>query len=253
MGSNQGTNGAPVVIFQPQALSNDVLLRGSDPLEEITTSQLLSLISTDAQLGDKLDWIDAVRGYFDCVHSWYAVVHQGLFEQQIAVLGAAPDSPQTQEYSPPLTSSPSDTPPSLSQALAVLSNAPEQYIGRDLALLIATMYLVTRTRYTKEGERTMFDDLYRFIKRVVALALVENSVPKIQLVQCGALLAMYEYGHGDSLMAYRTLSDSLAAARVIGVQPGRVDEVSTPAMPNLSSAEVEQNGYLWWSMFILDQ
>jgi hypothetical protein len=165
----------------------------------------------------------------------------------------AADSPQPQTYSsPPLTNSP-DASPSVSQALAALSATPEPHAGRHLALLITSMYLVTRPRITKGVERPMFDDLYRLVKRIIALAFVEKTVPSVQLVQCAALLAMYEYGHGDSVMAYRTLSEGVAAARIIGVQPGRINEGQNALINGLSSVEREQNSNLWWSLFLLDQ
>jgi hypothetical protein len=99
----------------------------------------------------------------------------------------------------------------------------------------------------------MYDELYQFVKRVVALALLESSLPKIELVQCGALLAMYEYGHGDSMLAYRTLSEAVAAARVLGVRPGQSDDASRGLPTGTNSMEEEQKSCIWWSLFILDQ
>ncbi|KAI1850552.1 hypothetical protein JX265_004262 [Neoarthrinium moseri] len=256
VGVNPGGNGAPVVIFQPHGLTNDVSLRGVDPLEDITASQILSLIPTDAQMGEKLDWSDAVRGYFDYVHSWYAVVHRNLFEQQLAALTAAVDSPQsqvTQVYSPPLTNSPSEKSVTPSQTVTALGSMSEPQMSREFALLIVTMHMVTRHRYTKNGERPMFDELYHFVKRVVALALLDSPLPRIELVQCGALLALYEYGHGDSLLAYRTLSEAAGAARVLEVKPGQMDGEGAADLKGELTMEEEQKGGLWWSLFILDQ
>ncbi|KAH8671313.1 hypothetical protein BX600DRAFT_434431 [Xylariales sp. PMI_506] len=225
----------------------------NDPLDEVTGPQILSLIGSDAQAAEKIDWVDGVRNYFECIQFWYGVVNQTLFEQQITSLGSAADSPPAQTYSPPLTNSPSDRSLSVSQALTVLSSTPEPRIGRDLALLILAMYMTTRTRFTKTGERQMFDDLYRFLKRSIALALLESSVPKPEMVQCSSLLALYEYGHGDSLAAYRTLSEAVAGARVLGIGPGRLDEGATSMFQSTRSLEEDQESCLWWALFVLDQ
>lgn len=259
VGANQGANGAPVVIFQPRVSANDVLVRSDNPLQEISASQILSLISKDAQMEEPLDWTDGVRAYYDYIHSWFAVVHRGLFEQQIAAAYSAADSPPSQVsqvYSPPLTNgSPSEKSVSVSATLnlASLSAASEPHMSREFALLIVAMYLSTRHRSTQAGERPMYDELYQFVKRVVALSLLENPLPKLELVQCGALLAMYEYGHGDSLLAYRTLSEAVAAARVLGVKPGREVDGNGSTIHTISSLEEEQKSCLWWALFILDQ
>ncbi|KAK9782782.1 putative Zn(2)-C6 fungal-type domain-containing protein [Seiridium cardinale] len=259
VGSNQGANGNPVVIFQPRVSPNDVLLKSPHPLQEITPSQILSLISKDAPAGETLDWTDGVRGYYDYIHSWYAVVHRGVFEQQIAAASnsaESPPTPVTQLYSPPLTSSsPSEKSVSAptNQALTLPGSVPEPQVSRELALLIVTMYLSTRHRFTASGERAMYGELYQFVKRIVAIALLENPLPKIELVQCGALLAMYEYGHGDSLLAYRTLSESVAAARVLGIKPGRLEDEDDTMSKGAAGMEEQQNSCVWWSLFILDQ
>ncbi|KAI0151224.1 hypothetical protein BJ166DRAFT_384444 [Pestalotiopsis sp. NC0098] len=258
VGTNQGANGAPLVIFQPRASPNDVLLRGPDPLQEITPSQILSLISKDASAGETTDWTDGVRAYYDYIHSWYAVVHRGFFEQQMSAstpAGETPPGQVTQVYSPPLTSSPpsENSPPSVSQILSSPGPVPEPQVSREFALVIVTMYLITRHRLTKAGTRLMYDDLYHFVKRIVALAFLESTIPRIELIQCSALLAMYEYGHGDSALAYRTLSEAVAAARVAGIGPGQLnnDGHATPQFG--SNVEEEQKSCIWWSLFILDQ
>ncbi|KAF7526999.1 hypothetical protein G7054_g10600 [Neopestalotiopsis clavispora] len=258
VGSNQGANGAPLVIFQPRASSNDVLLRSPDPLQEIAPSQILSLISKDASAGENTDWTDGVRAYYDYIHSWYAVVHRGFFEQQLSVATPASETPSgqvTQVYSPPLTSSPpSETSPptSVTQIMASPGLAEPQ-VTREFALVIVTMYLITRHRLTKTGTRPMYDDLYHFVKRIVALAFLENRVPKIELIQCSALLAMYEYGHGDSCLAYRTLSEAVAAARVVGIRPGQLNSDDDAMLQVGTNIEEEQKSCIWWSLFILDQ
>lgn len=214
--------------------------------------QILALISSDTQASERLDWVGAVRSYFDCVHSWYAVVHRGLFEQQIAALVSTPDSPPTQVYSPPLTDTPSDKALSVQYNEASLSSAPDQ-MSRDLALLIVAMYLTTRSRSSQESHKSMFDEIYKFIKRVVALAQLETSVPTMELVQTGALIALYEYGHGDCFAAYRTLGETVAGARVLGVRPGREGERTQASMKGEDALAEEQKSSLWWTLFILDQ
>ncbi|KAF3058084.1 hypothetical protein GL218_05863 [Daldinia childiae] len=232
--------GAQLVIYQPHSLSHDALLRGAEPLEGITAAQILSLISpgsgSGSGQGQHIDWRAVVNTYFLCVHSWYAVIHPRLFEQQAAGLAAVTDE--------------SDTPSH--------SHSHSDRSAKTVALLVAAMALLTRMRITDAGPQPIFDETYRTVKRLLSsllLACAGDPHPDVEVVQCGALVALYEYGHGDAVTAYRTLSQAVVTARVLGIRPAKLAEGGTGRGGDIgmNGVEEEQSGGLWWGMFILEQ
>ena len=105
-----------------------------------------------------------------------------------------------------------------------------------------------------------------------------ESVQTVELVQCGAILALYEYGHGDAAAAYRTLGQTAATASILGIRPGSVGDIDPNAdadmdvdmevdarhgrsgsaedgldLKTFRAMEREQKSGLWWGLFILDQ
>ncbi|RYP19198.1 hypothetical protein DL765_003513 [Monosporascus sp. GIB2] len=164
-----------------------------------------------------------------------------------------------------------------------IEKSASDYRHKQLALLIVAMHLITRMRRTKTGPRPMFDETYRAVKRLLALMFMaygQNQQPSIELAQCGALMSLYEYGHGQTVTAYRTLAETTAAARILGVSPPGFEDpgsktgayglrIDRPPPTNatlpagfhyeyeqdesLSRMEKELRGSLWWGLFILDQ
>ncbi|KAI0473278.1 hypothetical protein GGR56DRAFT_608831 [Xylariaceae sp. FL0804] len=264
--TNPGAHGAQFVLFQSPSLATDLLLRGPEPLEGLSALQILSVISFDVTDGEPhLDWQYAISLFFHCIHSWYAVVHPAFFSRQLADLSASLDSssPADSNLSPRTNGNGSgngNVNGHVEQQAVVQRTASPSPSGSDghakeVALLVVAMFLTTRMRLTDAGEQYMFDDVYRFTKRLWALLIVGHAggpPPSIELVQCGALIALYEYGHGEVESAYRTLSQNAPIARILGIQPGQlgtdggVDEL-------MSSMEEEQSCCLWWGMFILEQ
>ncbi|KAI0108186.1 hypothetical protein F4814DRAFT_441736 [Daldinia grandis] len=231
--------GAQLVIYQPHSLSHDALLRGAEPLEGITAAQILSLISPGS--GQQVDWRAVVNMYFLCIHSWYAVIHPMLLEQQVAGLAAIMDESDTLEHSHSHTNPNADL------------NLDRH--AKTAALLIVAMYLLTRMRVTDAGPQPIFDETYRTVKRLLSsllLACAGDPNPGIEVVQCGALVALYEYGHGDAVTAYRTLSQAVVTARVLGIKPAQLAEGAEKDIA-MMGVEEEQSGCLWWGMFILEQ
>ncbi|KAI2625107.1 hypothetical protein GGR54DRAFT_638000 [Hypoxylon sp. NC1633] len=254
--SNLNPQATQFVIYQPRSLSHDALFRSSEPLGGITASQILSLVSMSSGPGHpQVDWRSALNTYFFCIHPWYAAVHLTLFERQLANLVAAADSPPQ-----------SDTPVSLSSShlehsagplpgsvLAYQTNNADWY-SKEAALLVVAMYLTTRMRLTDSGEQPIFDETYRTVKRLLSpllLACVGDPHPTIEIVQCGALVALYEYGHGQAITAYRTLSQTVVTARILDIKPGQIADSGNDTL--MLSVEEEQSGCLWWAMFILEQ
>ncbi|KAI1662817.1 hypothetical protein F4813DRAFT_342039 [Daldinia decipiens] len=184
--------------------------------------------------------------YFLCIHSWYAVIHPTLFEQQVASLAAVTDG--------------SDTTAATTTTTPEHPNPNADRPAKTAALLVAAMYLLTRMRTTDAGPQPIFDETYRTVKRLLSsllLACAGDPHPDVEVVQCGALVALYEYGHGDAVTAYRTLSQAVVTARVLGIRPaqlaeGRGGDIGM-MMGTGAGAEEEQSGGLWWGMFILEQ
>ncbi len=263
LSANANASGAPIVVYQPVSLSSDLVLRHVDPLVAITVTQILSLISNPASPGESdPDWRPSVGEFFTFIHPWFAVVHPIPFEKQVAELcSPAQDSPPLVTSQPsPVSSGHCDHPMSIKNAVSGYQTAPEHHL-KQLALLVVAMHLITRLRWTESGCRPMFDGTYRTVKRLLALMLMgytDSSQPSIELIQCAAIMALYEYGHGDSPTAYRTLSETVATANILGVRPGSIDPASARNLPgldleSLSRIEKEQRGGLWWGLFILDQ
>ncbi|KAI1765138.1 hypothetical protein GGR53DRAFT_529943 [Hypoxylon sp. FL1150] len=258
--SNNNVNhqSAQFIIYQPRSLSSDVLFRGPEPLEGVTPAQILSLVAPVSGLGGHpaADWRSAINAYFFCIHPWYAVVHPTLFRQRLGALLAAVDSPPSQSDTPvSLTKSPVDTHPHLPPVPHVSAYPSADMRDKELALLVVAMYLTTRMRMTDAGEQPIFDETYRTVKRLLSsllLPCVGDPGPSVERVQCGALVALYEYGHGEAAAAYQTLSQTVAVARVLDIKPGLMSDGGGDDV-EMVSIEEEQSGCLWWGMFILDQ
>ncbi|XXH03974.1 hypothetical protein Hte_010383 [Hypoxylon texense] len=255
--SNNNVNhpSAQFVIYQPRSLSSDVLLRGPEPLESITPSQILSLVPIPALGHPPADWRFFINAYFFCIHPWFAVVHPTLFQQQVGSLLGTVDSPAQSDTPVSLSKSPVE-PHHLSVSTAGnMYHVESELQAKELALLIVAMYLNTRLRMTDAGEQPIFDETYRTVKRLLSsllLACVGDPGPSIERVQCGALVALYEYGHGEAAAAYQTLSQTVATARILDIKPGAISDGGGDDITMLSIEE-EQSGCLWWGMFILDQ
>ncbi|KXJ90938.1 hypothetical protein Micbo1qcDRAFT_68198 [Microdochium bolleyi] len=260
---NANPNGPHFVVYQSQPLSSDVMLRSADPLENITVPQILGLLNgPDTPPDTEPDWKAPIHAYFQYIHPWYAVVHPTLFDQRMSEIQSHPDYP-----SPARSQSASSYGTGQSDAQASFKRSPSQpetdleARGKDLALLIVAMHLVTRCRRTHAGLVQMFDETYRVLKRLVSLVALNGAdgpPPSIEIVQCSALLALYEYGHGESNTAYRTLAQAAANASVVGVAPGYGDKTASRHILadeplELSTLDKEERGGIWWSLFILDQ
>ncbi|RYP66086.1 hypothetical protein DL771_007977 [Monosporascus sp. 5C6A] len=273
--ANLDPNASPMVIHQP----GDLILGHADLLGAITVSHILSLIEVPKsfQGESKLHWRPSVHTYFTYVHPWFTVVNPVLFDRQIAELSPTQDPPPTVDSQlSPISSGNGDHPMSIEKPVS-------EYRHKQLALLIVAMHLITRMRRTETGPRPMFDETYRAVKRLLALMFMAygpNQQPSIELAQCGALMSLYEYGHGQTVTAYRTLAETTAAARILGVRPPgfedpgaktgayglRIDRAPSENTTlsagfhyeydqdeSLSRMEKELRGSLWWGLFILDQ
>ena len=314
------------------------MLRHVDPLETITASQILSLVSDTEwssapqspiaggrsgsgyrQETPSPDWRLSVTEFFRFIHPWYAVVHPFLFERHIAELQQLPpwQAPThvhaQQDASPPVASQPSPVsnssnsdyhPMSIKNAVSGYphyhSHHHHQHMDteaatghaehhlKQLALLVVCMHLITRMRVAESGAAPspMFGPQYRTARRLLALMFASSdsgpgdndaeSPHTVELVQCGAILGLYEYGHGNAIAAYRTLGQTAAVASTLGIRPGFVGDEDADVdvdmdmgleagyarrsksadalnLEVLCEMEREQRSGLWWGLFILDQ
>ncbi|KAI1778100.1 hypothetical protein F4818DRAFT_286496 [Hypoxylon cercidicola] len=252
--SNVNQQSAQFIIYQPRSLSSDVLFRGPEPLGGITPSQILSLVPVAGLGHSPADWRSIINAYFYCIHPWYAVVHPTLFQQQIGTLLAAVDSPAQSDTPVSLSKSPVESHLPVPTSRSIYTTESDTQ-SKELALLVVAMYLITRMRTTDAGEQPIFDETYRTVKRLLSsllLPCVGDPGPSIERVQCGALISLYEYGHGEAAAAYQTLSQTVAMARILDIKPGHISDSGGDDIMMLSIEE-EQSGCLWWGMFILDQ
>ena len=193
-------------------------------------SQITRLLSSY-----KVDWQGAIKEYFSTIHSWFSLVQQERFESryQLPVLcdsvavnsSLGPADPDVPAIEDPLVTS------------------------ADAALLIVCLFLITQVASSRRPSTQIFCPLYRTIKRIFAL-LKCLADPTIELIQCGAFITLFEYGHGDSISAYRTLSETVALARVFDLRPGKFRQEEE--ILDVSPEEKECTA-IWWGLFILDQ
>ena len=102
-----------------------------------------------------------------------------------------------------------------------------------------------------QSNAPIFGPVYQATKRAYsALAGLADTV-RPALVHCGALLALFEFGHGKSHYAYRTLSETVGLSRLAGV---RAAVRQDPAVnPDQEAGPEGDKGSVWWGLFILDQ
>ncbi|TRX92053.1 hypothetical protein FHL15_007150 [Xylaria flabelliformis] len=254
--NNSNPNNAQVVFLQQShSLASDILFRGAEPLEGITVSQILSLVSLDTTSGGvQHDYAHSTALYFNFIHPWYGVVHQTLFYRQLPnMLGSTESRSPPDMESSPYSHSTADNQITGQRSQSSCTGSPE-LASKEFALLVVLMNLNIRMRLTAAGEQHMFDETYRTVKRILALLLMvcaDGPHPTVELVQCGALLALYEYGHGEIETAYQTLSQTAPVARVLGISARQKGDSGIDDVP-LTLVEEQQN-CLWWGLFILEQ
>ncbi|KAI1438504.1 hypothetical protein GGR50DRAFT_640277 [Xylaria sp. CBS 124048] len=248
-------NGQVIFLQRSHPLESDVLFRGLEPLEGITASQILSLVTLDTCSGaQQPDYHHSITLYFNFIHPWYGVIHQILFFRQLqSTFGSADTRSPTDTDSSPLTQNGVDHAGGNQKSQTSNSASPE-LASKEFALLIVLMNLTIRMRYTDAGEQHMFNETYRTVKRMLSMLMMrcaDGPVPSIELVQCGALMALYEYGHGEIETAYNTLSHTAVLTRVMGISTTQKGDSGIDDVP--LTLQEEQRNCLWWGLFILEQ
>ncbi|KAI2640301.1 hypothetical protein GGS21DRAFT_537979 [Xylaria nigripes] len=255
--SNINQNGNQVVFLQQShSLVSDDLFRGLEPLEGISASQILSLVSLDtvAGGGSQYDYRHSVTLYFNLIHPWYGVVHPILFYRQLqSMFGPVESRSSTDIDLSPFSHGVVDHKGTYQKSQSSNTVSPE-LASKEVALLVVLMNLTIRMRHTDAGEQHMFNETYRTVKRMLALLVVGCAGgPRlsVELVQCGALMALYEYGHGEIETAYQTLSQTAVVTRVLGISTTQKGDSGIDDVP--LTLHEEQRNCLWWGLFILEQ
>jgi hypothetical protein len=214
---------------EPSVLAN--LLRGTRPSElwsvlgsellnatnEITAPQIMTLLSSRG-----INWKTSADAYFQIIHPWLSIVQMDLFSQKMD-----PDRSHHSKTRP-----------------------------QEIALLLVCMHLVITPAsdlrmdlgVKVEGGPTS-NPLYMSVKRLFAL-MKSCGTPSVELVQCGVLLTLFEYGHGDCARAYMTLGESATMSCLIGATPGKyVDSEKQDPV----ALEDEQKRVLYWGLYIMEK
>lgn len=181
---------------------------------EIPPAMVMGLLSAK-----NVSWREAVELFFQTTNLWLSAVHQERFLQKIEALG--------------------------------INDIPQE---PEIALLIVCMHLVTQ--YADPGKPTMPDGTemltmptYIVAKRLLGLLRAQGK-PSVELIQCAALLCLYEFGHGDFLKAYVTIGDAYTSGKLIGIMPGKYVEAEKDAPVSI---ENEERRDLYWSLLIVDR
>jgi hypothetical protein len=191
--------------------------------------QLVNLVQPEAVMAllaaANVDWHDSVDHYFRSVHPWLSIIHPARLAANLD--SAAGEGPQRPE----------------------------------LALLLVCMHLMTEAAPTSSPRspqasgpagdaRGMFSSpIYLGARRVLGL-LRASMDPCIELVQCGILLGLYEFGHGEYQRAYVSIGDANSFAQILKLGPG---SYVCPDEKYPVSAELEEQRNVYWGLFIVDR
>ena len=197
------------------AASNDMASKSSllDINLDISSDMLLGLLSSR-----NIDWRETTDLYFRTMNPSLSVVHPDCFAKRLGIVANTeiPRDPQ-------------------------------------LALLIVCMQLVTQ--FSDLGETINMEispittlPAYIITKRMLAVFRV-SSDPSLELVQCGILLALFEFGHGLAMQAYTTVADAASLASLLNIEPGKYIEGDQRSV----EPEEEERRSVYWSLFIVDR
>jgi hypothetical protein len=188
--------------------------RSSDILTDVATIDITAAQVMDLLSSRGLHWRDSAETYFRTTHPWLSIVHPAVFDRKVALFDEATDRPD----------------------------------DVDVALLLVCMHLVTEGA-AGDAAGMLRRPLFLGARRIWAIVKT-FARPSIELIQCGILFSLYEYGHGDMPRAYMTLGEAATMARLMNVRPGRYveEEKDSPV-----DVEEEQLRVLYWGLFIMDK
>ena len=232
---------------------------------DITAAHVMDLLAAHGVV-----WRDSVLEYFRTTHPWLSIVHPQLFWRSVArfdpVFAAASrdahlhpgGGTSSGRHTPDLASTSAAVPISIPVPVSIQEPTMDNGGIPDnvaLALLLACMHLVTEGPAAADipagrGRNMLRRPLFTAVRRLWAMTRVETRRPSAELIQCGMLLCLYEFGHGDPPRAFVTLGDAVAMARVLQVRPGKYVEA---LREEPVEDEDEQRRGLYWGLFVLDK
>lgn len=177
---------------------------------DFTASQIMQLLTSRG-----VDWKASVTMYFGTINTWLAVIHPEVWERRVAA--------------------------------AQLETNPDDV---DLALMVLCIHLLTIWNCDEFSPTAMLEHpLYQSAKRIWILRKAFSKA-KIEHIQAGVLISLYELGHGNISRCYQTFGEAAAIGKVLYLKPGKYvkEEEDLPADP-----EEEQKRALWWVLVIMDK
>ncbi|KZL70097.1 fungal specific transcription factor [Colletotrichum tofieldiae] len=177
---------------------------------DFTAGQIMQLL-----ISHGVDWKASVNTYFNTVNTWLVVIHPDVWQRRCAAAQ--------------LETNPNDS---------------------DLALLILCIHILTIWNCDEFSSTAMLEHpLYQSAKRIWILRKAFSKL-KIEHVQCGILISLFELGHGDITRCYQTFGEAASIGKVLNLKPGKYvkEEEDMAADP-----EEEQNRALWWVLVIMDK
>jgi hypothetical protein len=114
----------------------------------------------------------------------------------------------------------------------------------DVVLLLLALKLITT--FPPAGARGPRTPLYDAVRRLYVE--VEGAF-SILVLQAGALLALYELGHGIYPAAYLSIGACARYAHALSINVSR----TVPTRRVLTLVEVEERRRVWWAIVILDR
>ncbi|KID74969.1 C6 transcription factor, partial [Metarhizium brunneum ARSEF 3297] len=185
-------------------ISVDIIGNGT-----IRASHLGSILETYG-----IDWHYTMEKYFETAYHWFPIMNRRNFDRLV--------SARLKDH---------DLAASRLQSIA----------SAEQILLILSMYLATKSARYPDTDNATLDAAYKATKKAWAL-LCCLSDPAMELMQCGAMITLFELEYGEPRLAFRTLTETLCMASIFGLGAGkqRTDKC------------IYQRA-LWWTLFILDQ
>ncbi|KAH7326011.1 hypothetical protein B0I35DRAFT_123904 [Stachybotrys elegans] len=218
-----------MTMVEPAALAGYLLgsQTGDKPGQNPAASRQHSILDPDFDVhaesimqffaSRSLNWRDSCDLYFRTIHPWLSIVHHERFARSVADAGDA------------------------------TLRRPE------LALLVLCMQLVTQYADSGNSDQSsgpiMKLPAYMAAKRIFAVMRAMGE-PNLELIQCGILLGLFEFGHGDFNRAYITIGDANTMAELVQLRPGKYAESDRDAMP---TPEQEERRSTYWGLLIVDR
>jgi len=124
-----------------------------------------------------------------------------------------------------------------------IQRALDSEISHDLSILLLCMHLVISVPGNSKGFESVSNSTYFQAKSIYSLR-ASSGKPSVEIVQAGALLSLYEYGHGMVEAAQLTL----ATASTMSIKMVKHQR-------KIQTHKIEDTdiGHLWWGVVMLDR